>query len=68
MMRNQDEGDKGRGRMWMRMIVIAKVCLRRIATSYCIVDSLAKGQWPLITEKGVFTRVEARTEHYGFPP
>jgi hypothetical protein len=48
--------------------VIAKGCLRRIATSYCIVDSLAKGQWPLITEKGVFTRVEARAEHHGFPP
>jgi hypothetical protein len=54
--------------MWMRMTVIAKACLRHIATSYYIVDSLAKGQWPLITEKGVFTRVEARAEHHGFPP
>jgi hypothetical protein len=67
-MRNQGEGEEGRERMWMRMMVIAKACLKRTATPYCIVDSLAKGRWPLITEKGVFTRVEAHAEHHGFPP
>ena len=68
MTRNQGEGDEGRGRMWMRMMVIAEACLRRTATSYCIVDPLAKVQWPLIAEKGVFTRVEAHAERHGFPP
>ena len=68
MTRNQGEGDEGRGRMSMRMIVIAEACLRRTATSYCIVSLLAKGQRPLIAEKGVFTRVEAHAEHHGFPP
>lgn len=40
----------------MRMTEIAEARLRRIATAYCNIDSLAKGQWPLIGEEGVFTR------------
>jgi len=68
MMRNPGEGDGGRERMWRRMMVIAKSCLRRIATSYCVIGSLAKGQWPPIIDEGVFTRVEAHAEHHGFPP
>ena len=41
----------------MRMTEIAEARLRRTATSYCNIDSLAKGQWPPIGEEGVFTRV-----------
>jgi hypothetical protein len=52
----------------MRMTEIAEARLRCTATSYCNVDSLAKGQWPLITEEGVFTRVEADAGNHGFPP
>jgi hypothetical protein len=52
----------------MRMTEIAEACLRRTATSYCNIDSLAKGRWPPIREEGVFTRVEAHAEHHGFPP
>ena len=43
-MRNQGEGDEGRGRMWMRMTAIAEAFLGRTATSYCIVGPLAEGQ------------------------
>ena len=68
MTQNQDDKDEGRGRMWMRMTEIAEARLRCIATSYCNVDSLAKGEWPLIGEEGVFTRVGAHAEHHGFPP
>jgi hypothetical protein len=59
MIRNQGREDQGRGRIWMRMTAIAEARLRRTATSYCIVDSLAKVQWPLIEEEGVFTRAAA---------
>jgi hypothetical protein len=52
----------------MRMMEIAEARLRRKATSYCNIDSLAKGQRPLIREEGVFTRVEAYAGDYGFPP
>ena len=68
MTRNRGEEDEGRGRMWMRMTEIAEARLRRTATSYCNVDSLAKGKRPLIGEEGVFTRVGAYAEHHGFPP
>jgi hypothetical protein len=44
MTRNQGEGDEGLGRILMRIMVVAKACLRRTATSYYIVDLLAKGQ------------------------
>jgi hypothetical protein len=47
---------------------MAEARLRRTATSYCNIDSLAKGRWPPIGEEGFFTRVEAHAEHYGFPP
>jgi hypothetical protein len=66
--RKQGEEGEGRGRTWMRMTEIAEARLRRTATSYCNIDSLAKGRWPPIGEEGVFTRVEAHAEHYGFPP
>jgi hypothetical protein len=52
----------------MRMTETAEARLRRTATSYCNVDSLAKGQRPLIGEEGVFTRVGAHAEDHGFPP
>jgi hypothetical protein len=42
-MQNQGEGVEVRERLWMRMTAIAEARLRRTATSYCIVDSLAKG-------------------------
>jgi hypothetical protein len=67
-MRNRGEEGEGRGHMWMSMTEIAKARLRRTATSYCNVDSLAKGQRPFIGEEGVFTRVGAHTEYHGFPP
>jgi hypothetical protein len=38
------------------------------ATSYCTAVSLVIGQRPLITEEGVFTRVEADAGNHGFPP
>jgi len=50
------------------MTEIAEARLRRTATSYCNMDSLAEGQWPLIGEEGVFTRVEACAVNHGFPP
>ena len=68
MTRNQGEEGEGRGRTWMRMTEIAKARLRRTATSYCNIDSLAKGQRPLIGKEGVFTRVGAHAEHHDFPP
>jgi hypothetical protein len=39
----------------MRTMVTAEARLRRIATSYCIVDSLAKRQCLLIGDEWVFT-------------
>lgn len=57
-MRNRGEGDGGRGRTWMRMTEIAEARVRRTAISDCIVDSLAKRQWPLTVE-GVFIRAIA---------
>jgi hypothetical protein len=45
--------------MWMRTTAIVEARLRRTTTSYRTEDSLAEGQWPLIEEKGVFTRATA---------
>lgn len=59
MMRNQGDEGEGQERMWMRMMAIDEARCRRAATSYCIVDSLAKGQCPPIGEEGVFTRATA---------
>ena len=66
MTRSQGGEGEGRGRMWMRMTEIAEARLRRTATSYCNIDSLAKEQWPPIEEEGVFTRVDAHAHHHGF--
>jgi hypothetical protein len=66
--RNRGEEGEGRGRTWMRMTEMAEARLRRTATSYCNIDSLAKGRWPPIGEEGVFARVEAHAEHRSFPP
>lgn len=44
----------------------AKARLRRTASSYYNIDSLAEEQWPTIGEEGVFTRSEAHAEHHGF--
>jgi hypothetical protein len=67
-MQNRGEEDGGWGRTWMRMTEMAEARLRRTATSYCNIDSLAKGRWPPIGEEGVFARVEAHAEHHSFPP
>jgi hypothetical protein len=44
MIRNRGEEGEGRGRTWIRMTEIAIAYLRRIATSYYNIDSLAKGR------------------------
>jgi hypothetical protein len=54
-MQGQGEGNKDQGHIWTRMMAIAGALQKRTATSYCIVDSLARGQWPSIGEKGAFT-------------
>jgi hypothetical protein len=52
----------------MRMTETAEARFGRTAISYCKIDSLAKGQWLLNGEEGVYTWVEAHAEPYGFPP